>query len=230
MFEWKVEDMILRNQTCNIFLGREKIYSCESKTSREDKIAFVDDFQDGKLSYLLELLEKYSKESDSLPKDSWGNVKTVSLKAWLKRNDTKYNRPIIDDNYHYGRFYILGCERYITSNVKGQYDTYEDLVDELFHRQLKSCESEEEKYFREHDEYSILSKRVEDKSRKYHTGFGVRLCFGSSDGILITDDNENYMDRKERKITLEELKELISKYEQIDKLIEQLTAETHIEY
>ena len=53
MFEWKVEDMALMNQKSGLFLGKEKIYNCESKVSREDKIAFVDSFQDGKLSYYI---------------------------------------------------------------------------------------------------------------------------------------------------------------------------------
>ena len=26
----------------------------------------------------------------------WDNIKTVSLKAWIKKNDTKYSRPILD--------------------------------------------------------------------------------------------------------------------------------------
>ena len=33
MFEWKVEDMKLLNQKDEIFLGKEKIYDCESEVS-----------------------------------------------------------------------------------------------------------------------------------------------------------------------------------------------------
>ena len=68
MFEWKVEDMVLMNQKSGLFLGKEKIYNCESKVSREDKIAFVDNFQDGKLSYLLYLIDKFNEDYDSLTK------------------------------------------------------------------------------------------------------------------------------------------------------------------
>ena len=84
MFEWKVEDMVLLNQKGGVFLGKEKIYDCEHKVSREDKIAFVDSLQDGKLSYVLALVEKINEEMKSMPKDSYGNVKTVSLKAGEK--------------------------------------------------------------------------------------------------------------------------------------------------
>lgn len=225
MFEWKVEDMTLLNQKGGVFIGREKIYDCESKVTREDKIAFVDSKQDGILSYLLTLIEKFNQEVENMPKDQWDNVKTVSLKAWIKKNDTKYSRPIIDDHYRYGRYLVLGMERYITSNGQGSYDTYKDLVDEIFHRQLKECENEERKYFAEHDEYSILKKKFRDK--KYDTTFGVRICDWSS-GRLTIRDNEN--EDLERDITIDELKDLLSKYEQLDSLVEKLTAETHIVY
>lgn len=225
MFEWKVEEMELMNEKGGIFLGKEKIFDCESKTSREDKIAFVDSMTDGKLSYLLSLIEKFESEKETLPKDSFDNVKTVSLKAWVKRNDTKYDRPIIDDWYHYGKYTILGAERYIQSNSKGHYETYEDLVDECFHRQLLKCKNEEEKYFAEHDEYSILRKEVREKSGQHGTTFGVHIIFCSGGQLLVADNNDN-----DRDITLDELKELLTKYEQLDALVEKLTAETHIVY
>lgn len=223
MFEWKVEDMVLLNETGRIFLGKEKIYSCESTVPREDKIAFVDSLQDGKLSYLLSLIEKFKKERESLPKDKWNNVKTVSLKAWIKKNDTKYARPIIDDYYHYGKFCILGTERWITNDYKGGYDTYDDLVDEVFHRQLKACEKKEHEYFLEHDEYSILKEKFRNK--RYDTTFGVNISVWSSGRICVYDENNN-----ERDITIDELKYLLSKYEELDELVRKITEETHIEF
>lgn len=225
MFEWKVEEMALMNERTKFFLGKERIFDCESETSREDKIAFVDSVTDGKLSYLLSLIKKFESEKESLPKDNYGNVKTVSLKSWIKRNDTKYERPIIDDWYHYGKYAILGVERYIQSNSKGHYETYDDLVDECFHRQLFDCKRKEEKYFAEHDEYSILRKEVREKSNQHGTTFGIHIVFCSSGQLLVADDNGN-----DREITLEELRELLTKYEQLDTLVEKLTAETHIVY
>lgn len=223
MFEWKIEDMALLNENGQIFFGKEKIYSCESTVSREDKIAFVDSLQDGKLSYILFLIEKFKKEKESLPKDQWNNVKTVSLKAWLKKNDTKYGRPIIDNFYHYGKFYILGTERWITNDHKGVYDTYDDLVDEVFHRQLKECEKKENEYFLEHDEYSILKEKFRNKH--YDTTFGVNISFWSSGKICVYDENNN-----ERDITIDELKYILSKYEELDELVQKITEETHIKF
>ena len=227
MFTWNVEDMALLNQKGGVILGKEKIYDCEHKILRDDKIAFVDSMQDGVLSYLLFLIEKFNEDKENMPKDSWGHVKTVSLKAWIKKNDNKYSRPIIDDWFHYGQYHILGTERYITSEHKGVYDTYEDIVDELFHRQLKKCEEQERIYFEEHDEYEILKQKFRDK--RYDTTFGVKIHNWGSGRITIFDKKEDGKEQ-ERDITIEELKVLLSKYEHIDALVEKLTAETHIVY
>lgn len=229
MFEWKVEEMSLMNNHVDDYFGRYKVnlYSCEDSVSREDKIAFVDSKTDGKLSYILSLIEKFNTDKEKLPKkDSvFGEpeVKTTSLKAWIKRNDKKYERPVIDDRYHYGKYDLLGCERCIQDNRKGTYDYYEDLVDEVFRRQLMKCEEEEQKYFYEHDEYSILKKKFEKKQNQYHTTFGVEIWTGTG-GVRVGDSD------KRRKLTIDELKELLSKYKQLDVLVEKLTKETHIVY
>lgn len=224
MFEWKVEDMALMNERSNVYLGNEKIYSCEHEISREDKIAFVDSMNDGKLTYILKLAKKFEEEKETLKKDQWGYVKTVSLKAWLRKNDTK---KIVDDTYSHGRISFLSCGRYIWSiNMKHGYDMYEDYVNEIFHRQLKKCEREERAYFLAHDEYSILKKEFREKSRKYDTTFGVH-CVDCSSGALYVVNGKPYT---EREITIDELKELLLKYEQLDKLVEKLTAETNIVY
>ncbi len=231
MFEWKVEEMKLMNGRNDVYAGRGRgktaVYACEDSVSREDKIAFVDSMQDGKLSYLLGLIEKFNAEKDSLPQKEtmFGDkeVKTVSLKSWINRNDKKYGRPIIDNWYHYGKYNLLGCERYIQGNGTGIYDYYEDLVDEVFHRQLIECERKEQNYFHEHDEYSILKKEFEEKLNQYRTTFGVEIWTGSS-GVQVGDS------KNRRNVTIEELKELLSKYKQIDALVEKLTAETHITY
>ena len=225
MFEWKVEDMKLLNQRGGMFFGKEKIYDCEHKVSREDKISFVDSMQDGALSYLMELIEKFNRDKKDMPQNNYGGVKTTSLKAWIKRNDTKYSWRIIDDVYSYGKYRLLGMDRYITSDFRGRYDTYEDLVDEAFHRQLKECEKKERKYFLEHDEYSILKRKYREKN--HCTTFGVNIA-DCSDGKLYVYDTEDYDNRRE--ITIDELKELLAKYEQLDALVEKLTAETHIVY
>lgn len=226
MFEWKVEELKLFNEKCKTYLRKERIYDCENQLTKEEKIEFVDKLNNGKLSYILSLIEKFNIDKNSMKKDDWGNIKTNSLKAWVKKNDTKYDRPIIDNSYKYGKYYILGCERYIYSNNKGSYDLYDDLVDEVFHRQLKECELQEKKYFKEHDEYSILKSRLENYSYFYKThDFNIHISYCSDGNIYICDDNKN-----ERKITLEECKILIGQYEKLEKYIEELSNEIDIKY
>lgn len=220
MFELNVEDMKLLNQGSSIIIGKEKIYNCEHDITREDKTAFVDKIQDNKLSYILALLEKFEKDKEDMPTDNYGDVKTVSLKAWIKRND---KRNLIDNLYQYGSIRFMGGRNIQCINRKGAYDTYENYVDEVFHRQLKECENLEHKYFLEHDEYSILKQKFRD--RNYGTTFGVNIGSWSSGKICVCDENGN-----ERDITIDELKYLLSKYDELDRLVEKITAETNIKY
>jgi hypothetical protein len=222
MFEWKVEELKLINGKKR-YIGRKQVYAIEDKVSREDKIAFVDSRTDGRLSYIIALCDKFESEKETLKKDSWGNIKTVSLKAWLNKNDP---RKICDTSYRYGNMYIYkNVQRFITSDpltTIGTYDTYADLVDEVFHRVLCDCDIEETKYFKEHDEYEILKKSVCDYMDRYNVSFGVHIITGS---VFAVGDFENHRD-----FTMDELKELVSKYQQIDNLVEKLTNETHIAY
>jgi len=224
--EWKIEELKLYNQKSGLFLGKEKIFDYESKATREEKIAFIDNLTDGKLSYLLDLIDKFNTDKEDLPKNNWGYVKTVSLKAWINRNDTKYERKVIDDKYTIGEYNLLGTKRNIDSNYKGTYDTYEDLVDELFHRQLKKCELAEKEWFLEHDEYSVLRKKFKGKMEKYSTTFGIHIGWSSEGNIYVYDKDS----KNKRDITIDELKELLAKYEKLDRLVEKLTAETNIKY
>ena len=81
MIKWKVEEMKLMNETSNIYMGKEKIYDLENTSTRKKKIEFVDSLYDGKLSYLLNLEKKYEEDEESLSKDQYGHIRTVSLKA-----------------------------------------------------------------------------------------------------------------------------------------------------
>lgn len=216
MFKWNVEDMKLLNQKSS------EIYNYEYDITREDKIAFVDKMQDNKLSYILALSEKLEKDKENMPIDNWGDIRTVSLKAWIKRND---KRNLIDNSYQYGSIRFMGERNILCINRKGIYDTYEDYVDEIFHRQLNECEKLEHKYFLEHDEYSILKQKFRD--RNYGTTFGVNIGDCSDGNIFVYDSNDS---NKRRKITIEELRYLLEKYNELDKLVKKITDETNIRY
>ena len=213
--KWNVEEMVLMNEKAWYFQGKERIFNWDEKLTREEKIEFVDNLQDGKLSYILLLTDKFNQDVENLPKDNYGNVKTVSLKAWINKNDTKYGKPLLDNWYHYGKYNLLGCERYITwSESRGNHDTYSDFVDEIFHRQLRECKRMEIAYFKTHDEYSILKKYVADKMMHNHEW--LIDCSVSSDDTIKYDDKE---------LTLEQLKYLKLQYEILDKFKTELCSE-----
>lgn len=219
MFEWKPEDGRLMKERLSY---NKKTYEFESDVSREDKIQFLDSLND-KFSTVLGLFEKFSKEKVDMPKDCFGGVKTVSLKAWLKRND---EHRIFDAEYRYGKLRGLSGinmpERYIESNVKSGYDYYDDFVDETFRRTLQNtCLREEREYFRSHDEYQVLVDKTQQalSNGEFYT-FGIPVVYGT-DGIHISDDkHENY-----RRATLEELKALWDKNEQVREFVDMLTKE-----
>ena len=229
MFKWDVKEMaLLKEFKENNGKARDYIFKCESELSREEKIAFVDERYDGKLSYILGLVDKFNAEKDGLPKDSWGNIKTVSLKAWINRNDTKYGksdyRRIIDDC---GKVYFVNCNRWITHNMsKTYYDTHEDYVDEIFHRVLYLLKDEEEKYFKEHDEYEILKSKFRN-DRNFNTTFGVHIGICSDGNICVYDKEDK---NKRRQITIDELNLLLAMDEKLKAYEQELCKQVNIEF
>lgn len=228
MFKWDVKEMaLLKEFKENNGKARDYIFKCELELSREEKIAFVDERYDGKLSYILGLVDKFNAEKDGLPKDSWGNIKTVSLKAWINRNDTKYGksdyRRIIDDC---GKVYFVNCNRWITHNMSSNfYDTHEDYVDEIFHRVLYLLKDEEEKYFKEHDEYEILKSKFRN-DRNFSTTFGVHIGICSDGNIYVYDKEDN----DKRPITIDELKLLLAMDEKLKAYEQELCKQVNIEF
>lgn len=240
MFEWNVEDMVLRRPESKTSVevprwlrvgAGDVLYVCEKELSQEDKIAFVDEHTDGCMSYVLAKTKQFHVDAENMPKDQYGGVKTVSLKAWLKRND---DRKIFNIDYSYGIFHIAG----VMGNIQNQGifeascfldncsgEIFGSFVDRVFHAQLVLCEEAEEKYFREHDEYCILKEKFLNKN--YHTTFGVHVATWSDGSISVVNDEDH---EKYRDVTVEELKELLAKYEQLDALVEKLTKETNIVY
>lgn len=225
MFIWNVADMKLRN--CRVFIGNTPAFKEEYSTSREDKIAFVDQMNDGALSYLINLLDQFEKDEPTMPHDQWNCVKSVSLIAWCKRNDP---REMIDRTWKYGMFRLLGTERYITSDRdhKGPWDKYGDIVDEMFHRQLIDCLRKEEAYFKEHDPHQIALHKVRDYIEKYRTDFGLHIAISSKDIVCLVQDGD--MRKYMPQLTLEQCNFLIKKYEELDKMIENLSKDAQAQF
>lgn len=195
------------------------MFACENSSSITDMIAFVDGVLDNQLTYILQLGQKFENDSKSLPKDRYGNVRTQSLKAWIKRNDT---RNMLETEYRCGKInWRFGG--FIYTVYAG--NTYVDFVKEVFHKTLCLCAEAEQKYEREHNEYYTYSKVLSEKMRKYGTAFGVLLC--EVNGVVYLSDTQN---KKYRQLSMEEIKSLLAAYEKLDNEIKQIEYSISIKY
>lgn len=224
MFSWDVSKGTLTKER-QMYGNKNLPFSLENEisTSREDKIAFVDARNDGRLSYIIGVIEKFNIDKENLPKDFYGNVKTVSLKAWIKRNDP---RGAFDADYNCGKLRWFD-ERFLQNfSHKGAYALHDDFVDECFHIELISCQREEVKWFNEHDEYSVTMNTVLKKMRngKFYT-FGLNCTISCNEGLFLNDDKGNC-----RRLTLEELNTLIDMNNQVNELVKLMTEQNEIAY
>lgn len=205
MLEWKVEEQRLTNDTK---------YQQELKgMSFEDKVKFIDQFQKGKMSEVLRLIDLFQtdKENGRLKfEQKWNGqqVKTVSLKAWLLKNDTM---KLCDNFYKYGHCYFLkdGYIQHITDK--------EQIVNNRLDMEIVELRREERKYFLEHDEQNILENKLEDLISQYGTmGFN---CTTGSSGLLFGTFEQS------RKFTIDEMKMLIEQYGILERYKEELAEE-----
>lgn len=147
MLNYKVEDLkFLNMKMIESDKPTEKIFSIERELSEDEKIEFLDNMNDGIISYILNLANKWNAEKVQLPKDQYGIVKTVSKKAWIRRNDTK---KIIDTEHplsrcDVGRFYLFDELWHLDS------DCNKHLVCFWFHDFCEKLLEKEREYFKEH--------------------------------------------------------------------------------
>lgn len=186
---YKVEDMKFLNMPVKRKTllgpnGRENTYSVfeiEDELSIEEKITFIDEVENGVATYLLNIFNKWEKDYNELKKDACGNVKTVSKKAWIKRNDTK---GLIDVDDCVGAYFLLG-NRYYEMSITHPHFRYkcfkfqeeEHIVNQWFHDLCNILYGKEKKYFQEIDPVSIKIKKV-----KEYAGF-----LGILDNKIIND-------------------------------------------
>ena len=210
MYEWKLKELKIRNNEVDT-----------SSWTLAEKIAFIDKHENGKMSYILDLINKYVEDLPTLKKDSYGHVKTVSLKAWLKKNDPL---KMVDDWYQYGQIDFLRTKRsytslYITNpNIK---DEAINSVDIRLNETLRKLKSKEDSYFATHDPYSIEENEFETNGRP---SFGNHIIYGSS-GVFVRDDNGN-----DRKLTLEELQLLNEGARKLEEYRKELSKEINITF
>lgn len=173
----------------------EVIYKEEREWTREEKIEFINNYTNGKMTKLIEAVNKFEADENNICKSVWGGYKDNSLKAWIKRNG--YD-DIIDNRYRIGQINIIyGFIRYITDiNTKGGYDTYADIVDEIFHRTCYELAIKERKYYYDNDTFELKKKEF-----KNNTYVPLICDYGySSGGELWVEKDGNRIDLTEEMI------------------------------
>lgn len=175
---YKKENMVLlkeyrrKNGMKDKFIKKELPFDCESILSDEEKIAWMDAMKDGIASYMLSLRKQFVQDLKAgviKTRNYYGEeqIVTISLVAWLKRNDT---RKIVDGTYEYGRYYMFGKNYYSIKSDKAHNMfhnmLYQDMpvVQRWFHDFLLFLVEEERKYFEATDEVSVMLKQLKEVS------------------------------------------------------------------
>lgn len=241
--DYKVEDLVLYNEVKNhpqTIVGRKSnrpyIFAWEKTFTQEEKIAFIDKYykyreQYGWATYLLDLINKFLNEKDSLPKDKYGYVKTVSLKAWLKKNDP---REIIRASYSYGSYFFMSREYSNFGSLAARplwgssstpyYNEEGKLADLWFHDLLSVFYEVERTWHDDHDDIILKVRKIADYFSMYGD-FGIAL-FGmvGSNGEKTLDDSWLSTFNHE-KPTVEEIDKMLEIYEEVDKIMVSKTDE-----
>lgn len=192
MFNWKVENMELMKMGFvdneytfedAHYAAEEYVFKCESQVSAEDKIAFIDSLHDGLMSYIVSVSAKFDAEKDTLKTDKFGDYRTVSLNAWVKRNDPR--GVFLHTNFWWrntlGYFRFLGVEGHV-SGIS---------IDTFFHAQLKECFMQEIQYYLEHNADYQEVKGVCENLEKY--GHNPKCRYGTADrGVAGVVTNFNF--------------------------------------
>lgn len=153
------------------FVGNSpEVFEIEKEMSIEEKIEFIDSQKDGVATYLLEIFNKWASEKDTLPQ-KYNSPKTVSKKAWIKRNDP---RKIINTEFKMGSYHLFGKQHMHMVDFCDYSDygynmvyTGQHIVNQWFHDLLLQMYFNEKKHFEAHDPFTIKLKMVKYYGEKY---------------------------------------------------------------
>ena len=222
MFEWKVEDLALMNQKSSSFTlyPDEIFYTCEANTSREDKIAFIDEIYSGSMSYIIKLIEKFKKDKHYLTKNKFGEITFNAMRKWIKDNDVNSRINFMIN----GDFFIGSFRGNINTIItKDRSSTLEYFISEVFHQTLKDLELEEIKYFKSTDGYHDLTSSLREMIRRYNTTFGIDLV-DDGEEFYIYDKNI----KEKRILTPEEIDNILKTFDMIQKYIDSISRQNRL--
>ena len=225
LMNWTPDKQVLSQETPLIThnhvltYNRDHNYSIERELTEEEKVAIFGKLDD-KLIKVLSLADQFQREKDTIKKDKKGGLNIASYRAWLKRNDNGE----IDCEYRLGRvrFYQISYDHGYYISSLGEPDKRSEFIKNEFHKLLSQLRKKEYQYYLDHDEYTILKRKLE----KSEYTFGVHIGFCSNGRVLVYDNDTN----AERDITIDELKTLLAMNKQVDDFVAELAAKCDIKY
>jgi len=161
-------------------MDEHDMFLLNSKLTLEDKIAFIDRIEDNFATKMLSLMKIWVNEKDTLPQH-YGSPKTVSKRAWIKRNTQDFDIRISDKM----SFYFRSKEFSILSNMEDNITT----IHKCFSVLCEKLKNEERYYFKAHNSFYIKLERI----KEYHNEYGS-LCNTVSD--IYWNGNENFTEEQ----------------------------------
>ena len=146
------------------------VYDVENELSDDEKLEIIDSLYNGIGTYMLNLIKKYlqDKEQGVIKTTKYGySLNVGSVRAWIKRNDTKGIMCNAYTHYSHGRYYLFGNEHRMSLDTspdcgyKYLYDG-EPIVRQWFHDMLRLMDKDEKDYFRKTDSVEILKSEIKE--------------------------------------------------------------------
>jgi len=183
---------------------RLTVYEIESKLSEEEKIAFIDELKDGVATYMVNLIQKWNDEKDTLKKENSGRPKKTSHKAWVNRSDS---RPIMS-RYDIGRYKLFGTdfsELSFTCPISKYGYSLEysgkSVVHQWFHDLCHELEIEEQRHFHENDHQQVKLTKVREYAERFSMDFDneeIREIWWNHENDVPEDRLDTYIEAFEK--------------------------------
>ena len=196
LVNWEVSEGFVRGleRKCN------SGYAITDVLPIEDKVKVLDHHFDGRMTDILELIDKFRADYKSIKTfrpSSVSNYNTNSFKAWLKKNDTEG----LTHSYYIGLIKIGGAGYGLANFSVEDGDsglTPKYAVDEAFNDFLRVLHNKENEYYLHHNPDVLYIESVCKNLENY--GYGQRVIFsmGSSGDYLVYryDSSKGYIIEK----------------------------------
>ena len=225
MFTWNVSEGKLMNEMkAKYFRGR---FLAQDTTSVEDKIAFVDLMKSGKATTAIELIKKYKSDIESgvikcdvSTFNGKPRPKTVSLKAWLKKNS---NPTLCDSDYDYGKLRLTRGRAMYIQNMDNDVETkIKNLIDDMFGDVLFDCAREESEYYWAHDPLEIAKRKVKENP---FTDYVCDLAYCSNGVICFSSDYDKFGWKDAPELSLEDCNRILEACDKIERYAKEVRQE-----